>query len=220
MDLPPQKTNQPDAPKSSRRTGAQWALTAEAFAKLLQAFSPDEEEAGRLYLSTHLKLTRFFEWRTCCDPEHLVDITLNRIARKLLQGQHIDNVFSYAWTVADFVSKEDFKRQKRLSVNLEDVELIAPEPSPEDETGDTRRKFLDECLKELEPESRALLRDYHQPETKAKDARRSLAARLGIAQNALRIRAYRIRAKLEQCVQKRMAAVARREMKSTISHVL
>lgn len=182
-------------------THAEWALTPESFRKLLAAFSADEEEANRLYLSTHLKLVRFFEWKTCRDPEHQVDITLNRVARKLLEGQQIENVASFAWGVAQVVFMESLKPPDRFSVDVEDVDLIAPERTSADDTREQRLQCLDNCLDELPPESRTLIVEYYQQEKKAKEVRRRLAAQLGIPLNALRIRAHRIRLELEKCLE-------------------
>lgn len=205
MDLPPQ-TNRSDAAKDSRVTHAAWALTAEAFAKLLEAFSPDQEEAGRLYLSTHLKLVRFFEWKACRDPEHQVDITLNRVARKLLEGEQIGNVSGYAWGVANLVFKETLKQRDRQPLPLDGVDAIDPESACDDKTREQRLGCLDKCLAELVPESRVLIVGYYQQGTKAKHVRRTMAAQLGIGLNALRIRAHRIRIELEKCMDRCMQA--------------
>jgi len=60
---------------------------------------------------------------------------------------------------------------------------------------------LNRCLLRLSPESIYLITRYHQgEETSDKVRRKELARALGIPLNALRIRAYRIRAELEKCV--------------------
>jgi hypothetical protein len=54
---------------------------------------------------------------------------------------------------------------------------------------------------ELTPANRELLVEYYRDDRRAKiDHRKELAARLGIAQNALRIRVYRLRATVQECV--------------------
>jgi len=55
----------------------------------------------------------------------------------------------------------------------------------------------------LAPENRQLMLEYYKEERHAKIVhRKELAARMGIAPNALRIRAYRTRAALQVCVEK------------------
>ena len=60
---------------------------------------------------------------------------------------------------------------------------------------------LEKCLTQLTDPNRELVLEYYQQEKRAKiDHRAELAKRLGIAANALRIRAHRIRQVLEKCV--------------------
>ena len=63
-------------------------------------------------------------------------------------------------------------------------------------------KCLDDCMQKLPEENRQLVLRYYQDEKKVKiDNRQILAEELGIAINALRIRAHRIRLLLRKCVQ-------------------
>src|SRR5437763_189010 len=60
---------------------------------------------------------------------------------------------------------------------------------------------LDGCLEKLPAETRMLIMEYYQLRKQAKiDRRKALAEELGIPVNALRIRAHRVRAQLEECV--------------------
>jgi DNA-directed RNA polymerase specialized sigma24 family protein len=66
-------------------------------------------------------------------------------------------------------------------------------------------KCLDECLEQLDPESRELALDYYRFEKQVKiDFRKSLARGLGISVNALRIRLLNIRVSLEECIEQRL----------------
>ena len=60
---------------------------------------------------------------------------------------------------------------------------------------------LDRCLDHLPASTRELVLEYYRHEKRAKiDHHMALAQRLGIAVNALRIRAHRVRKHLEKCV--------------------
>jgi DNA-directed RNA polymerase specialized sigma24 family protein len=64
-----------------------------------------------------------------------------------------------------------------------------------------RLECLERCLQDLSAEHRELIAAYYQGETSVKISnRKELAVRLGIPMNALRIRALRIRERLEACV--------------------
>ena len=61
---------------------------------------------------------------------------------------------------------------------------------------------LESCLDHLPAENRDLVVQYYQKEKQAKiEHRKRLATEFGIAVNALRIRAHRIRLTLQHCVE-------------------
>src|SRR5207302_9658204 len=72
-----------------------------------------------------------------------------------------------------------------------------------DQVDDIEQEYacLERCMDHLPTENRRLMLEYYQEEKRAKINRRlKLAQELGIAVNALRIRAHRIRLQLQQCV--------------------
>src|SRR5215475_7737610 len=77
-----------------------WTLTQEAFDKLLDSLGGDREQAGQKYLEIRNNLTRFFEWRGCSFPEDHADETINRIAKRVDEGEEILNPAGYAMGVA------------------------------------------------------------------------------------------------------------------------
>lgn len=176
-------------------------MTREAFDKLLAAFSPDREEAGKRYESIRFKLVHFFEWRGSGAAEDRVDETINRVARKIDQGQSIDDLIGYLYGVARLIMLEARREQERAPLPLETIDVMESGPQPEEETGEARLRCLDQCLARLTPENRTLITEYYKEEKRAKiELRKLLAEKLGIPQNALRIRAHRIRMELEKCL--------------------
>src|SRR4030095_7600750 len=93
-----------------------WALTQEAFDRLLASLGGDRESAGEHYLETRAKLVRFFEWRGCPFPEDPADETINRVARKLVEGEKILNPDGYCFGVARMlvleINKESIKQRQ------------------------------------------------------------------------------------------------------------
>ena len=63
---------------------------------------------------------------------------------------------------------------------------------------------LRRCLARLPEDQRRLILRYHGEDDRIR-SRQELAEELGIALNALRIRAHRVRRDLEQCVRQRLA---------------
>ena len=77
-----------------------WTLTQEAFDKLLHALDGDRARAGNIYQETRSNLIRFFEWRGCPFPEDHADETINRVARRILEGEDVRDVPKYFFGVA------------------------------------------------------------------------------------------------------------------------
>ena len=186
-----------------------WVMTQTAFDKLLNCFSLDRDEAGRQYERTRVRLFRVFEWSAVGPADELADETFNRVARRIDEGQKIENLIAYIVGVAKIVCKEAHK--KHAPVPLDDAPETRLRITPEPVEPDVRMQCFDECLEGLSSERRFLIVEYYQQERRDKiDRRQKLAERIGIPQNALRIRAHRIRVALENCITQCLEAAAGR----------
>jgi RNA polymerase sigma factor (sigma-70 family) len=174
-------------------------LTKQAFDRLLACFDSDRERAGEKYETLRCKLVKFFEWRACAVAAlDLADETINRVARRIDEGEIVRNLSNYAYGVARMIYLERMKELKREEAARES---LPTETEAEDVHAKGRVECFETCLKKLSDESRELIVAYYREQRRAKiKLRRELAERLGIPLNALRIRAHRIRTKLEDCV--------------------
>jgi RNA polymerase sigma factor (sigma-70 family) len=179
---------------------SEWTLSAEALSRFLACLDPDSDRAGEKYESLRLTLMKFFDWRGAHFPEELADETINRVIRKIDEGEGIRDIPTYCYGVARLVLLEKLKGPESRRADFEELPpaaLVAPEPVEKDEKQDC----FELCLKDLPVESRQLILQYYSDEKRKKINRRlSLAERLGIPLNALRSRAQRIRNRLEECV--------------------
>lgn len=201
--IEPQPTSKAAQQKTVR---GKWSPTAQAFEKLLTSFSPDRNEAGRQYELVRLKLIRFFERRAVAAPEHHVDETLDRVMRRIDEGESISNLMAYFYKVALYIIMEGRKdqEQSRLAARAMPLQTVASQSESVEES--PRLRCFDRCLDGLPIESRILILDYYREEGRTKiQLRRQTAKELGIPLNALRIRAHRIRVSLETCVQECLA---------------
>ncbi|HKR14920.1 MAG TPA: hypothetical protein VJT15_22845 [Pyrinomonadaceae bacterium] len=193
-----------DKPDSTGETQGKpkWSMTPEAWAKLLNAFDPDPEEAGIRYQQAHTKLMRFFEWHSIRRSDHWADQTLNVVARQLEKGQQLDNFTGYIYGVARMLLHEARKDEnEKTPASLEDTRESQHIPTPPPVEPDEREECFDHCLERQLPENRRMILEYYQEERRAKiELRQQIADRLGIPLNALRIRAHRIRIALEKCI--------------------
>jgi DNA-directed RNA polymerase specialized sigma24 family protein len=202
-DLSPKEPSDESSISPRNVSAEKWVLTKDSFDKLLKCFSPESEEAGRLYLVMRTKLTRYFEWRSCPLAEDEADKTINIVARRIAEGENIFNLRAYFFSVARLVFMETLEPRKR-TVPLDEVPELPDEQSldnDQEEQKEARMRCLDQCLEKLTIENSKLILEYYQDELRAKiDHRKELARVLGIPLNALRIRAHRIRIFLEKCV--------------------
>ena len=178
-----------------------WTLNQEAFDKLLIAFDEDRDTAGRKYLEIRNNLTRFFEWRGCSFPEDHADETINRMAKRVVEGEQILNHSGYAMGVARLLLLEINKGRQREQSALAEIST-APEAYVPEDDGERRLTCLRSCLQTLSPDNRELILQYYQGEKGEKIGnRKKLLERLGIPVNTLRMRALRLREKLQSCVE-------------------
>ena len=182
-----------------RRSKGNWTLTAEAFERLLTLLHPDRDQAAVEYERLRDRTTGLFRWWGSPRSSELADETLDRVARKLVEGAEIrpGSVGAYVRGVARMLFYES-SRQPQPEPLPGDLDLSAP--ITENEQSATLDCF-DRCLAKLPAADRKnLLRYYDDTGERTIEARRRLADELGVSTNVLRVRMHRLRERLEQCV--------------------
>ena len=182
-------------------------ITQTGFDKFLALLDADREQAGAKYEFLRVRLIKFFEWRNCGNAEELTDIIFDRLIKKIVEGEQIQNISAYSATIAQFVFKEDCRNRERLFQSIEDVpeieHLIKNPKFNEDETDALQTNCLERCLAEFSDENRRLIIAYHDTDEHVMIAtRKRLADSLNISLNTLRIRVCRLKSKLEDCTTK------------------
>jgi len=196
-----------------------WALTEDAFHKLLSSLADDPDAAGQKYLEIRNNLTRFFEWRGCPFPEDHADETINRVAKRIAEGEEIRNPSSYCVGVARMlvleINKERVREQQALGEMATSPQSV-PQAAPEPDQGEERIDCLRACLQDLPSDNRELIVEYYQGEKGSKiENRKKLTERFGVPVNTLRMRALRLREKLQLCVENCLNSRDARHVMST-----
>src|SRR5262249_14687139 len=95
--------------------GRKQDLTPTMFAKLLRWLDPDWERAGAKYETIRVKLIKYFEWRGSWLPEDHADETINRVARKLEEGETVrtGEPYTYFQGVARLILLEALRGQEK-----------------------------------------------------------------------------------------------------------
>jgi len=196
----------------------EWALTGEAFRRLLEFLDADRDRAAERYEKIREKLARFFEWRGCIPGQDYADETIDRAARRLEEGltERPENPYLYLHGIALNVVRERWRKAPFDVQPLETLpETAAPAVDPfevelrqkREMTNERRLTCLQECLDRLPRTSADLVSIYHLGGSGLHiGRRRSLAETLNIPAAALRLRVYRIRRQLEKCMGRCLAA--------------
>jgi DNA-directed RNA polymerase specialized sigma24 family protein len=176
-----------------------WTLSQNAFDDFLAVLHPDRDAAGYQYESLRRRVVKFFEWRSCGDPDGMADEAFDRVIRKVANGEKIRDIPKYLYGVARLVFLESTKVRHREEAIIIDFPAAIAEPEDENRYLDC----LEDCLVTLSAQSRNLILRYYSFDRQAKiNDRRRMAETLGLTLNALRIKALRVRAKVEECVRR------------------
>lgn len=179
-------------------------LTQEAFDQLLVSFDANREVAGVKYQEIRGNLIRFFEWQGCPFPNEHADETLNRVAKRVFGGEEIRDLAKYSFGVARLLCLEIHKASAKERQALDD---LLETSAAHEEVDETRLDCLRQCLKSLTADQTDLILNYYHGEKSDQIRhRKTLAGRLRIPVNTLRMRALRLREKLEACLEHCLAA--------------
>jgi RNA polymerase sigma factor (sigma-70 family) len=197
---------------STARSG-KWTLTSQALEVFLTYLDPERERAGEKYEAIRRTLITFFRCNGCWNAEDPVDETIDRVIRRLGEVE-VRNLMPFIRGVARHVVSEKHKNQKKgREVPLEEV----PEPSQWRSLGeeseqemDRRLECLDQCVRRLDQNDRELVREWYTYDKSQKiEHKRQLAAARGISAQTLRVRAHRVRQRLQGLVEECLKVASR-----------
>ncbi len=164
------------------------------FDRLLSWLDPDYHTAGSLYEKIRWRLIAILASRGCHVPEELADETIDRVARRVIdiRDTYVGDKSIYFLGVMNNVHHEYLKRRPQPH---------AVEPAPDAEAKERLYACLDRCLDKLSPHARQIIERYYAENRSAKiTLRKRIAAELGVSASNLRLRALRIREKLQVCI--------------------
>ncbi len=153
-------------------------LTRERFSLLLSHLSADPAERGARYEMLRGRLIFFFSRRMLRFPEDLADEVLNRIARRLEEGEAIARIEGYALGIARHVLQEQRAKDDRERAAAEEFHWnISRETLTTDEDEEIRLARMKNCLEQLPHSDQELLSEYYLAEGSGKIAARKRLAK-------------------------------------------
>ena len=179
------------------------AIPPESFEEILAWLNPDRDVAATMYVQLRHDLAKMFMWGRCTDPEGMTDDAFDRVAKKVhdVRPTYEGDPRLYFRAVANNLIKENHKKIK-TQLPVDDIDLAGPPTSEtEDETAADMEECLQLCLQKLGTDKRELILGYYAKEKQAKiDHRNELAQKFGITVETLRVRVFRIRESLAECI--------------------
>lgn len=180
------------------------AINQESFELLLNWLDCNRDTAGQKYENIRRRLIRIFVGRGCFEAEELADETINRVTQKLAQvaANYAGEPALYFYGVANKIHLEWLRKQKKTL----QMPPVAVDGNPVETESTTEYECLETCLETLPADERRIIIEYYREEKSAKiENRKKLAETLQVNINVLQVKAFRIRARLKQCLQKCVA---------------
>ena len=165
------------------------------FDQLLSWLDPDRQRAGLTYEKIRRRLISILASRGCASAEELTDEIIDRVARRVvdIRDEYVGDRAIYFLGVMNNVHHEYLKRPTMPRL---------PEPRDDAEAKEKTHQCLERCLDKLTNNSRQMIQRYYAADKQAKiDLRKRIAEEFGISLNTLRLRALRIREKLQACIE-------------------
>lgn len=201
---------EPMRPKVVRRKD--WQLTLQAWDLLLKWLDGGIDSAGQRYEEARWRLIGYFDRNGCYIPEELADRTLEDVARRLQEEGWIscETPAQYCYTRAEYTLLEYRRELVKSTWDGGDAlpgfgqrhpSHLGVDGDAEQEDKERLLVCLDRCLQRLKPDEGELIVQYYTGERGDKiENRKRLADLLDIPIETLRVRAGRIRARLEACI--------------------
>lgn len=171
-------------------------LTSEKLDALLQWLNSDPTAAGHEYVSIQKGLIAIFAAKGFCDAEGLADEAINRVAERLpeIGPDYEGKPIHYFRGVAKNIIFE-VGRRKEIA-----TDALPERPVKPLDVSDEYRCLIS-CLKFLSSKDRDLVLDYHVYQGHDKVVNHlTMAQEIKTSVNNLRVKAFRIRDRLEKCV--------------------
>ncbi len=175
-------------------------LEPEAFRLFLEQLAPEPEAAGREYELLRRKLSRYFMAHGELSTEEAADEAIDRVVGRIGAGVAVGDITKFSLGIARFVALERFRKEAREQQAWFSFADTLTQNFDEGREQVFRR--MTDCLAKLEVEDRDLLLQYYENATSGmrKQQRADLADNLNATINTLRLRVFRLRQHLLDCL--------------------
>lgn len=188
----------PNLNQTKEKVSKKKTLDQNNFSKLLEWLDENIDSAGQKYETIRLRLITIFYARGCHNAEELADETIDRVIGQIqsIIENYKGNPALYFYGVAKNVFHEEMRKPRFSELN--ENFRAAANNTEELEIND---RCLEKCLKKLDSGQQEFIISYYRNDKSEKiENRRQMQEDLGISAENFRLRAFRIRNKLQKCV--------------------
>ncbi len=176
----------------------------ESLQNLLNLLGTDSLEAANAYNRLRSSLVRFFILKGDGEAEEATDETLDRVLQKISDETKIADLQKYCFGVARFIFLERIKRSKKETEAVKEFyenDLLEKNAEENDSFS-----FLRECFNELPKAERQFLQRYFAdiPYSELDKQRLEITVEQGISLNSLRLKIFRLRKRLNECLKNKL----------------
>jgi DNA-directed RNA polymerase specialized sigma24 family protein len=147
-------------------------------------------------------LVRFLRWSRAQEAEDVASESILRLVQNLRDGQQVLNLDAYARQIARNVLLEE-RRRTRRDIQFRSSALPAM-AGPSTDRAEALSRCMERCMKScLSEQEIRLIEAYYGGDAVSHIAqRKALREKLGLSENALRLKAFRVRQKLQECIKR------------------
>ena len=177
-------------------------ISATSFELLLERLDADDREsAGAKYIELRENLTKFFTWRGFSEADEHADESLNRAARRLGEGEAVEDLRKYIFGIARLLCFDINRAEQRKRLAFAELPRQISADENEIRRREMQHRCLDKCLREAGDDERFFMLNYYQGTTGGKiENRKQMLAESNLSPSGFRMKALRLREKIEKCV--------------------
>ncbi len=180
-------------------------ITKSSYTNMLNWLDEDSKIAAEKYRVIRLRMVKILDYRGCLESEELADETIERVAGKTIEviETYIGNPEKYFFGVMNNVYREYLKKPKLQELP---ETIIQEAVTTDDEDFQIQYQCLKKCLNKLSAKNKNFILQYYEGEKFHKiQNRKNLADELDANAGVIRVKAFRLRLKLQKCVLKCVA---------------
>ena len=150
-------------------------------------------------------MVRYFQIKGDFDADEAADATLDRVAVKLSQNNKVEDLTKYSFGVARFIFLERLRTAEKDKIAQAEFYSQQTSGKTDEQTDDL--SLFRECFDSLTDEEKEILKNYFAdlPFADLTAYRENLSLKHNVSLNNMRLKVFRLRHRLENCLKDKLS---------------